>query len=334
MSSQTIRDLIGAFSITEFGVQPNAGNDAGAAINRAFAQIQSDEQYANGTLFLPPGTYTIRTPVWQPSGTAVRGAGNATILQLGADANVDIWNSLGSRIRLADLRIDGNRSNNANSGRGLVLTDVSDAWLDNVEVVSCVEDGVFLNQCARVQANGLSSMDNGRHGVSLNATEFSVLMGVRSVSNCQVATVGTGDGINLDTLSHDNLIVMIGYEESLAGDRQGYAVREALAGGCYRNLVHAVAQGNRTAAFLLGSDSMALTANSWMVGSMGIGTASPDAAALVDFSSDRQGIAIPGLTTAQRLDIASPPARLVVYDTTLNKLCVYTGSAWETVTSA
>jgi len=39
------------------------------------------------------------------------------------------------------------------------------------------------------------------------------------------------------------------------------------------------------------------------------------------------------MTTAQKNAISAPPAGLMVYDTNLAKLCVYT-SAWETITSA
>lgn len=46
------------------------------------------------------------------------------------------------------------------------------------------------------------------------------------------------------------------------------------------------------------------------------------------------GFVPPCLTTAQKTAISSPTTGLVVYDLTLNKLCVYTGAAWETVSSA
>lgn len=38
-------------------------------------------------------------------------------------------------------------------------------------------------------------------------------------------------------------------------------------------------------------------------------------------------------TTTQKGNIATPAAGMLVYDSTLGKLCVYTGAAWETVTS-
>ncbi len=40
-----------------------------------------------------------------------------------------------------------------------------------------------------------------------------------------------------------------------------------------------------------------------------------------------------GFSTTQKNAISSPAEGLIVYDLTLHKLCVYTGSAWETITS-
>lgn len=59
-----------------------------------------------------------------------------------------------------------------------------------------------------------------------------------------------------------------------------------------------------------------------------------NAAAAVEVDSTTQGVRLPNMTTTQKNAIATPPAGLVVFDTTLAKLCVYTGAAWQTVTSA
>jgi hypothetical protein len=57
------------------------------------------------------------------------------------------------------------------------------------------------------------------------------------------------------------------------------------------------------------------------------------ASAQLSIDSTTKGFLPPRMTTAQKNAIASPAAGLVVYDTTLNKLCVRTASAWETITS-
>jgi predicted NAD-dependent protein-ADP-ribosyltransferase YbiA (DUF1768 family) len=68
-------------------------------------------------------------------------------------------------------------------------------------------------------------------------------------------------------------------------------------------------------------------------GNLGIGTSSPSASALLDVQSTTKGVRMPNMTTTQKNAIASPAAGLMVFDTTLAKLSVYSGVAWETITS-
>lgn len=68
-------------------------------------------------------------------------------------------------------------------------------------------------------------------------------------------------------------------------------------------------------------------------GNVGVGVTSPNANAILDVTSTTKAFMPPRMSTTQKNAIASPTAGMVVYDNTLNKLAVYTGSAWETVTS-
>lgn len=67
-------------------------------------------------------------------------------------------------------------------------------------------------------------------------------------------------------------------------------------------------------------------------GNVGIGTITPNASAILDLSSTTKGFLPPRVTTTQKNAIPSPPEGLIVYDTVLKKLCVYT-TIWETITS-
>ena len=68
-------------------------------------------------------------------------------------------------------------------------------------------------------------------------------------------------------------------------------------------------------------------------GNVGIGTSSPSASAILDAQSTTKGVRMPNMTTTQKNAISSPAAGLMVFDTTIAKLCVYSGSAWQTITS-
>jgi len=69
--------------------------------------------------------------------------------------------------------------------------------------------------------------------------------------------------------------------------------------------------------------------NSWMIGAT---STAIDGSALMQFESTTKGVLLPRMTTAQKNAISTPAAGLIVYDTTLNKACLYT-TAWETITS-
>jgi len=59
-----------------------------------------------------------------------------------------------------------------------------------------------------------------------------------------------------------------------------------------------------------------------------------DSKSILSCTSTTKGFLPPVMTTTQRNAISSPTEGLVVYNSTTHKLNVYTGSAWEAVTSA
>jgi hypothetical protein len=64
-----------------------------------------------------------------------------------------------------------------------------------------------------------------------------------------------------------------------------------------------------------------------------INTTTDVASSKLTVESTTQGFLPPRMTTTQKNAIATPAAGLVVYDTTLGKLCVRGAAAWETITS-
>ena len=66
-------------------------------------------------------------------------------------------------------------------------------------------------------------------------------------------------------------------------------------------------------------------------GSIGIGTAAPDASAKLDVASTSQGLLLPRMSTAQRSAIPSPGLSLLVFNTTTNCLEIWSGANWQNV---
>jgi hypothetical protein len=64
-----------------------------------------------------------------------------------------------------------------------------------------------------------------------------------------------------------------------------------------------------------------------------VGSSVINSKAKLQVDSTTQGFLPPRMTTIQRDAITSVPAGLMIYNTTLNKLNVYNGTTWETVTS-
>lgn len=75
-------------------------------------------------------------------------------------------------------------------------------------------------------------------------------------------------------------------------------------------------------------------APNYMNGVLSVGNTSPYAAAKVQIDSTTKGFLPPRMTTTQRNAISSPPAGLMIYNSSTNKLNFYNGTAWEAVTSA
>ena len=90
--------------------------------------------------------------------------------------------------------------------------------------------------------------------------------------------------------------------------------------------------------FGAGKDGSTLTTSNsimWLDGtnnSVNVGSGTNIASSILTLTSTTKGFLPPRMTTSQKTAIASPTEGLIVFDTTLNKLCVYT-TTWETITS-
>jgi hypothetical protein len=72
------------------------------------------------------------------------------------------------------------------------------------------------------------------------------------------------------------------------------------------------------------------TTGQWLIGSY---STSYNICANLEIRSTTQGVLFPRVTTTQKNAISTPLAGLLVFDTTLGKLSVHNGTAWETITS-
>jgi hypothetical protein len=101
------------------------------------------------------------------------------------------------------------------------------------------------------------------------------------------------------------------------------------------NTVSVLSFNAGTELYINAGDVFCNTVNNFrLAGGLIVGNAgNRPASAILEIRSTTKGFLPPRLTTTEKNAIASPVAGLVVYDSTLNKLCVRTASTWETITS-
>jgi len=191
------------------------------------------------------------------------------------------------------------------------------------------------------------SVQSGGTGLSTTPTNGQLLIGNAVGYTLNTLTPGAGIGVTNAagsiTLANTGVLSWAGGVTGLtpAAPTTGAVtlagVLNVASGGTNASTASIVSFNNITGYSATGatgttSANLVFSASPVFSGSVGIG-ATPAASAVLDAQSTTQGVRFPNMTTTQKNAIGTPVAGLVVFDTTLVKLCVYTGTAWQTITS-
>lgn len=191
------------------------------------------------------------------------------------------------------------------------------------------------------------SVQSGGTGLSTTPTNGQLLIGNAVGYTLNTLTPGAGIGVTngAGTIAVSNTGV-----RSWSGGATGLTpatpatgavtlagVLNVASGGTNASTASIVSFNNITGFAAIGatgttSTNLVFSASPVFSGSVGIGT-TPAASAVLDAQSTTQGVRFPNMTTTQKNAIGTPAAGLVIFDTTLAKLCVYSGTAWQTITS-
>jgi hypothetical protein len=170
-------------------------------------------------------------------------------------------------------------------------------------------------------ANGFYALANNTTGYYNTANGFYALQnnttGYNNTANGYQAGNKISGGVTNNTITNNS--IFLGYNTKALADNQ---TNQIVIGHDETGL------GSNTT--ILGNAS---TTDAAIRGSLMLGTTTPAASALLNMSSTTKGFLPPRMTTTQKNAIVSPAEGLVVYDLTLHKLCIYTGAAWEVITS-
>jgi len=223
---------------------------------------------------------------------------NVALSGAAAGANTQVqYNNSGALGASANLTFNGTTL----TANTLNLTNALGTTYGGTGLTSFTSGGVVYASSSSVLATGSALTFNGTNSLTINASAALLNLGI--TTNYGVVTAA---GTNPAAIYFNG-----GTRTGFEGHLQYFAANHTFF--------------NETG----GSEIMRLLTT----GNVGIGTSSPSASAILDAQSTTKGVRMPNMTTTQKNAISSPAAGLMVFDTTLAKLCVYTGAAWQTITS-
>ena len=231
----------------------------------------------------------------------------------GSNANVvEVLSSpsFGGTIKAATSVIPANTP-----GANLTVTQ------NSVAAITSVESGALVNSLYI----GAGNITNG------STTPIALIAGTRTIgvrgdSNYGVLEMTTAladaDGATVGSLQFSDKA-----RAGLSNKQAGY-INVSLQGTTASNR-----GGQMQLATKADGGSLALAINIDNVQNVGLGGAAAHAKVLLDCPSTTKAFRPPAMTTVQRDAITGVATGSVIYNTTTNKLNLYTGAAWEAVTS-
>jgi hypothetical protein len=225
-------------------------------------------------------------------------------------------------------------------------------------------DGTADNYIAGALGIGTTSFTGYSLNIAKNITGATTSYGVRLQGTVQsdVTTLVAGYGSLLNTAAasftltdyvhHRSMQGTIGAgsvvtnqygyfaDSSMIGATNNYAFYSNIASGSNRwNIYMNGTAANYLAGVLnIGSTTLAgfqldVNGTARMQSTLKVGAATTqNASSVLDIESTTQGFLPPRMTTTQKNAITSPATGLIVFDTTLGKLCVFS-TTWQTITS-
>lgn len=222
----------------------------------------------------------------------------------GATNNYAFYSDLAAGTNVWNLYMAGTANNYLAGSLGIATTNIGTAKL----VVRGQGTGgstvFFTIVDPSIQSDVTSNFQVYRSSPATNAASFTL----SNLTHYQTVDVAIGTG---STVSNQ-----YGYSVgTMTGATNNY--------GFYGNIASGTGRWNLY---------MGGTAQNYLAGALSIGVTTANASALLQVDSTTKGVLFPRMTTTQKNAISSPATGLVVFDTDLGKLCVFS-TTWQTITS-
>jgi hypothetical protein len=343
--SNTLAAVIGTYYKIQITMTGRTAGSIDVSIggqSRVITNTRSIEPLATTT-----GNLTI-TPTSDFNGTII-----VSVRTIGlASPSLTITPSIGAgQITMRATNVGNNTVIGLEAGQRLSSSGVGDDGTNNTFIgfragrnSTNTRYNTFIGAAAgELTSTGTNNTAVGRNALYINTTgiENTALGEGSGINNngIQNTFIGTNAGFN-NTTGFNNLFV-------------GYNAGRFITGGVTANTIptnsifigrdaraaadgqgHQIVIGNGTTGLgggttIIGNTNTTLTA---LYGSVIANGTSINASAVLQADSTTKGFLPPRMTTTQKLAIASPATGLVVFDTTLGKLCVFAGT-WQTITS-
>jgi hypothetical protein len=252
------------------------------------------------------------------------GYGNTAVGAAALSSNTSAINN----VAIGNISMQNNTTGGSNTAVGHQSMQTNTAGGSNT-ALGCQAMGTAASGNNNTATGAFSLMNTSGSGNTANGS-YSLNQAVGANNN---TVVGSFSGYGITT---GNGNVCVG---ALSGAGQMTGLNSIYIGYNTGALINAASNeiviGNNmtglgTNTTLIGTNS---TSKTILRGQVGIGTTSPSNSTALQVDSTIQGFLPPRMTTTQKNAIVSPAIGLIVFDTTLNKLCVRGLTNWETITS-
>lgn len=179
----TLKNLF--FNVLDYGATGNGTTNDSTALQAA---VDAAKTAGGGTVFFPEGTYLGTFTISSTSGIQIVGSGWNSIIKIPASSTANAIKILSSsKIRIASIQIDGNKTNVSTAGtqyqtvNGIYIDAGTDVIVENCYIHDCyyggvLTEGLVAGACSRITVKNCRFLDNRDNQVFIRPNCSNILI--------------------------------------------------------------------------------------------------------------------------------------------------------------